>query len=121
MEMEVLHQNGTWEQVAFLPSKKTIGCKWVYTVKFNLDGSVEILKGHSVAKGYTQMYGIDYDETLPKFLMFMWLFSLAANLDWPLFQLDVKKMFFYIETYTMRFIWSNHLGLLLKGSIKTSI
>jgi hypothetical protein len=62
MEMEVLHQNGTWEQVAFLPSKKTIGCKWVYTVKFNLDGSVERLKGHSVAKGYTKMYGIDYDD-----------------------------------------------------------
>jgi hypothetical protein len=62
MEMEVLHQNGTWEQVAFLPSKKTIGCKWVYTIKFNLDGSVERLKGHSVAKGYTKIYGIDYDE-----------------------------------------------------------
>jgi hypothetical protein len=44
MEMEVLHQNGTWEQVAFLPSKKTIGCKWVYTIKFNLDGSVERLR-----------------------------------------------------------------------------
>ena len=31
--------------------KKAIGCRWVFAVKFNLDGSVARLKAHLVAKG----------------------------------------------------------------------
>jgi hypothetical protein len=27
LEMETLHQNGTWELVRLLPSKLTVGCK----------------------------------------------------------------------------------------------
>jgi hypothetical protein len=44
-----LTSNGTWEHVALLPGKKTVCCKWVYTI--NLDGSIERLKAHLVAKG----------------------------------------------------------------------
>jgi len=62
LEMKALHHNGTWELVPLPPTKKTVGCKWVYTVQFNLDGSVERLKACLVAKGYTQTYGINYDE-----------------------------------------------------------
>ena len=32
--------------------KKAIGCRWVFAVKFNLDGSVARLKARLVAKGY---------------------------------------------------------------------
>jgi hypothetical protein len=53
LETKALHQNGMWELVPLPLAKKTIGCKWVYTVKFNLDGSVEQLKARLVAKGYT--------------------------------------------------------------------
>jgi hypothetical protein len=68
--------------------------KWVYIVKFHLDGSFERLKARLVAKGYIQTYGIDYDDTfslVAKISSIRVFISLATNLDWPLFQLDVKN------------------------------
>jgi hypothetical protein len=102
LEMRALHQNGTWELVPLPPHKKTIGCEWVFMVKFNPDGSVERLKAWLVAKGYTQTYGIDYDETfspVAKISSIHVLISLAANLDWPLFQLDVKNAFLHKDLH----------------------
>ncbi len=49
--------------VALPKDKKSIGCKWVYKVKHNVDGSVSKYKARLVAKGYAQTYGIDYEET----------------------------------------------------------
>lgn len=49
-----------------------------------------------MTKGYTQTYGIDYQETfahVAKINTIRVLLSLAANLDWPLHQLDVKNAF----------------------------
>ena len=43
LETKALHQNGMWELVSLPLAKKTVGCRWVYTVKFNLDGLVERL------------------------------------------------------------------------------
>ncbi len=62
-EMVALDANATWELVALPHDKKVIGCKWVYKVKHNVDGSVSRYKARLVAKGYAQTYGIDYEET----------------------------------------------------------
>ena len=40
-----------------------MGCKWVFSVKYKFDGSVEWYKERLVAKGFTQTYEIDYQET----------------------------------------------------------
>ena len=51
-----------------------------------------------MAKGYTQIYGIDYFETFSpvvKMNSIRILFSVAVNLSWPLFQLNVKNAFLY--------------------------
>ena len=62
-EMSALHKNQTWELTALPSGKQTVGCRWVYTIKYLPDGSVERLKTQLVAKGYTQTYGVDYLET----------------------------------------------------------
>ena len=64
-EMNALHSTGTWDLVPLPPGKSTVGCRWVYTVKVNLDGNIDRLKARLVAKGYTQVYGLDYSDTFP--------------------------------------------------------
>ena len=51
-EMATLYGNGTWELVSLPEGKKLIGCKWVYKVKHNSDGSISRYKGRLVAKGF---------------------------------------------------------------------
>ncbi len=51
-EMATLDVNATWELLALLKDKKIIGCKWVYKVKHNADGSVIRYKTRLVVKGY---------------------------------------------------------------------
>ena len=73
-----------------------MGCKWIFTIKYNANGSVNRYKVRLVAKGFTQTYGIDYQETfapVAKLNTIQVLLSLAANLDWPPHQLDVKNAF----------------------------
>jgi len=62
-EMAALDVNATWELIVLRKDKKAIGCKWVYKLKHNADGSVSKYKARLVAKGYAQTYGINYEET----------------------------------------------------------
>jgi hypothetical protein len=40
-EMKALHNNNTWELTTLPDEKKTVGCKWLFTVKCKADGIVE--------------------------------------------------------------------------------
>jgi Reverse transcriptase (RNA-dependent DNA polymerase) len=61
-EIQAQLDNGTWELVKLPPDQKTIGCRWVFRIKLNSDGSVERYKARLVAKGYSQHPGIDFDK-----------------------------------------------------------
>jgi hypothetical protein len=105
-EMRALEKNKTWELVDLPPGKQPVGCKWGFTIKHTPEGILDRYKAHLVAKGYTQTYGIDYDETfapMAKMNSERTLISCAVNLDWDIFQMDVTMHFFmmiFMRRYT---------------------
>ena len=62
-EISALDKNKTWEKCELPKGKRTIGCRWVYTIKYIVEGTIEWYKARLVAQGYTQTYGVDYSET----------------------------------------------------------
>lgn len=83
-EMNALKENKTWEVVKTPEGRKIIGCKWIFSIKVGVDGTIERHKARLVAQGYSQTYGIDYEETfapVAKLNSIRVLLSLAANLD----------------------------------------
>ena len=51
-EKDALIDNDIWDLVRLPAGKKVIGCRWVFTVKANPDGSIALLKARLVVKGY---------------------------------------------------------------------
>jgi hypothetical protein len=62
-EVAQLIANGTFEEEEQPRGVNLVTTKWVFLVKLNLDGSVERFKARLVARGFSQVWGEDYDET----------------------------------------------------------
>ncbi|KAL2320148.1 hypothetical protein Fmac_029117 [Flemingia macrophylla] len=118
-EMGALERNETWEIVERPKDKKAVSCRWIYTVKYRSDGTLDRYKARLVAKGYTQTYGIDYEETFAPVakmntveLSSPWRSTLVGrciNL--------MLKMHFCMEAWRKRCTWRFHLDMvsLMKG------
>ncbi|CAL2270154.1 unnamed protein product [Prunus armeniaca] len=63
--MRALQKNATWELMPLPHEKKTVGCRWIYTLKLKANGSIERYKAKLAAKGYTQIYGWATRRPLP--------------------------------------------------------
>ena len=105
--MEALKKNDTWELITLPRGKRTVGCRWVYTLKHKADGSIE--RARIVARGFTQTYSIDYLET---FAPVAKLNSIPYESFCQLQLTDLghcissmSKRPFFMETSANRFIW----------------
>ena len=99
-EMEAQKRMGTYEEVMPPPGANILDCRWVYAEKRGLDGKGIIYKARVVAKGYTQIPGVDYDETYAPTMhksTFRTLLALAAYHDMEIHQMDVKAAFLHGE------------------------
>ena len=95
-ELDALHKNGTWDLVDLPFRKSSIGCKWVYKIKTRSDGTIDCYKARLISKGFTQEYGIDYEETfasVARLSSVRTLIVVYAACKWPLLQMDVKNVF----------------------------
>ena len=95
-EYESLILNDTWELTELPPGRKPVGCKWIFRLKYGSSGNIERFKGRVVAKGYSQKYGIDYDETFSPVVRFSsvrTLLAYAVENDMMIHQMDVNTAF----------------------------
>lgn len=95
-ELEGLLSNGTWREEVAPPKTNHIGTKWVFSIKYRPDGTFDRLKARLVARGFSQKFGIDYNETFAPTVQIATLrafLSIVAAEDLECWQFDMKNAF----------------------------
>lgn len=95
-ELESIEANETWE-LTYLPSgRSAIGSKWVFKIKQDENGNVVRRKARLVAQGFSQQYGVDYDEVFAPVVRnstFRLMLSEAGVQGYKVKQYDIKSAF----------------------------
>ena len=99
-EYQSLMKRGTWEILPLPPGKRAIRSRWTFKRKLAKDNSIARWKGRFVAKGFSQKFGVDYEEVFSPVIR--WdslrsLLALSANLGITLHQCDIETAFLYSE------------------------
>ena len=88
--------NDVWELVPRPTGVNVIGTKWILKNKSDEHGTVIKNKSRLVAQGYTQVEGVDFDETfapVARLESIRILLAIASHLNFKLYQMDVKSAF----------------------------
>ena len=84
-EYDSIVRNSAWEIVPRPKGKSVVGSRWIYKVKQAADGSVEKYKVRFVAHGFSQIEGIDYEETfalVTRYSSIRTILALLAQMGW---------------------------------------
>jgi hypothetical protein len=84
-EMETLDKNEAWDLMELSTGRMSIGCKWVFKKKLNVEGKVEKYKDRLVEKGYSQVEGTYFGD----------IFSPVAKLNYTRYFLYVVVAFYF--------------------------
>nr|GEV72771.1 putative polyprotein [Tanacetum cinerariifolium] len=91
-----MKDNEVWDLVDLPPNDKTVGSKWLFKKKTDVDGAVHTFKARLVAKGFTQTYEVDYEETFSPVIdirAIRILIAIIAYYDHEIWKIDVKTAF----------------------------
>jgi len=95
-ELNQFKRSEVWDIVPKPEWMNVIGTKWIYKNKSNEHGTVTRNKARLVAQGYTQVEGLDFDETffpVARLESIRLLLGVSCILKFKLFQMDVKSVF----------------------------
>ena len=98
LEYEALVKQRTWVLVPRPANTNVITCRWVFTLKYNPNGMIHRHKARLAARGFSQSYRIDYNETFSPVVrlnLVRIILSLVVNQGWSLHQLDVSNALLY--------------------------
>ncbi|KAK2428584.1 putative mitochondrial protein [Trifolium repens] len=129
-ELNQFKRSEVWDLVQRPEGFNVIGTKWIFNYKSDEKGIVTRNKARLVAQGYTQVEGLDFDETfafVARLEAVRLLLGVACILKFKLFQMDVKSAFLngYLqeEVYVEQpkgFVdneFPNHVYKLKKGNV----
>ena len=95
-EYSSIMKNDVWEVVPRPEGKSVVTSRWLYKIKHAADGSIEKFKARFVARGFSQVEGVDYEETFAPVAFYTSIrsiISIAAEMGWKIHQMDVKTTF----------------------------
>ena len=119
-EIKMIEKNHTWELMQKPEDKEIIGLKWVYKIKYNEDGTIQKHKARLIAKGYSQLPGVDFNETFAPVVRMETIrtvLALAAQLKLQVYQLDVESAFLNGEIEEEVYVGSSGLRIIKKGGL----
>ena len=95
-ELTMINRMKTWAP-AFLPEgASTVATKWVFQRKHDKKGRVKRYRARIVAKGFTQIFGVDFDEVfapVARYTTVRYILSLCVLRRYKMFLIDVKNAF----------------------------
>ena len=97
-EIQALENNGTWEISDLSPDKKALGCKWVFKIEYNSDGTAECHKAWLVIFCNHQVEGVDFTETftpMAKMVSVKVFLVVVTAKQWELHQMDIHNAFLH--------------------------
>lgn len=87
-ELKAIENNKIWNLCDIPPRMKLISVKWVFRTKYTPNGEILKHKARLVARGYSQEYGIDYEDIfapVARMETVRIMFTLATQNNWPIF------------------------------------
>ena len=95
-ELESHFENETWTIVNKPENKNVVDSKWVFSIKHDEFGSPTKYKARLVARGFTQEYMLDYEETfapVARISSLRLILALSNQFDLQVHHMDVKTAF----------------------------